>query len=288
MTTLYILVGFVIGTVFGFILHLVLTSYPEIGTLHVDLTDIRKDIFKFELTKDIDEFVSSDRVYLKIDSKYEDDFKPIRSNASKFAFGAALGIVIVLIIGLIFGVRAANKQEETHYEKTAFIYEAPPIQMPELSIEDFIHSEDDPIYDIEATYPSFDSNSLNWDWDYVVRVVAQEAGLTAEWLSPEENDIRIQAQMAVAQCIKNTAEATDQTPEQVVKVPGQYAKPYQGNEDEMEMVNESCLRVFVYGETVIDEPIQYFYSTAGGFYSKWHENCLTCVEKIGPTKFFVA
>ena len=116
----------------------------------------------------------------------------------------------------------------------------------------------------------------------------EEAGLTAEWLSPEENDIRVRAQMAVAQCIKNTAEATGQTPEQVVKVPGQYAKPYQGNEDEMEMVNESCLRVFACGETITDEPIRYFYSTAGGFYSKWHENCLTFVEKIGPTKFFLA
>lgn len=288
MTTLYILIGFVIGTAFGFILHLILTNYPEIGILHVDLTDIRKDILKFELTKDLDEFVGNDYVYLKIDSKYEDDFKPVRSNTNKFAFGAALGIVIVLIIGLIFGVRAVNKQEETYYKKTTFVYEAPPIPMPELSIEDPVYSEDDPIYDIEATYPSFDSNSLDWDWDYVVRVVAQEAGLTAEWLSPEENDIRVRAQMAVAQCIKNTAEATGQTPEQVVKVPGQYAKPYQGNEDEMEMVNESCLRVFVCGETVTDEPIRYFYSTAGGFYSKWHENCLTFVEKIGPTKFFVA
>src|SRR5574344_1568344 len=107
MTTFYILVGFVIGAAFGFILHLMLTSYPEIGTLHIDLTDIRKDIFKFELTKDVDEFVNSDYVYLKIDSKYEDDFKPVRSNANKFAFCAALSIVIVLIIGLIFGVRAA-------------------------------------------------------------------------------------------------------------------------------------------------------------------------------------
>ena len=41
MITLYILIGFVIGTAFGFVLHLILTSYPEIGILHVDLTDIR-------------------------------------------------------------------------------------------------------------------------------------------------------------------------------------------------------------------------------------------------------
>ena len=133
MITLYILIGFAIGAAFGFVLHLILTSYPEIGILHVDLTDTRKDILKFELTKDLDEVVGSDYVYLKIDAKYEDDFKPVRSNANKFAFGAALGIVIVLIIGLIFGVRAANKQEETYYKETTFFYEDPPIPMPELS-----------------------------------------------------------------------------------------------------------------------------------------------------------
>ena len=96
MITLYILIGFAIGAAFGFVLHLVLTSYPEIGTLHVDLTDIRKDILKFELTKDLDEFVGSDYVYLKIDAKYEDDLKPVRSNANKFNFGAVLGIIIAI------------------------------------------------------------------------------------------------------------------------------------------------------------------------------------------------
>lgn len=131
-------------------------------------------------------------------------------------------------------VAQAKESDAGSCEKTSFVYTEPPIPMPELSIEEPIRSEDDPIYDIEATYPPFDSNSLDWDWDYVVRVVAQEAGLTAEWLTPEENDIRVQAQMAVAQCIKNTAEATGQTPEQVVKVPGQYAQPYEGDEDELE------------------------------------------------------
>lgn len=76
MIMIYILVGFVIGAAFGFVLHSAMSYAPEIGILHIDLTDIRKDLFQFELKKDIDEFIDADYVILKLDSKYEKDFKP--------------------------------------------------------------------------------------------------------------------------------------------------------------------------------------------------------------------
>ena len=39
-----------------------------------------------------------------------------------------------------------------------------------------------------------------------------------------------------------------------------------------------------YGQT--DEPIRYFYSTASGFYSAWHESSLEYVMTIGNHRFF--
>ena len=112
--------------------------------------------------------------------------------------------------------------------------------------------------------------------DYVMRVVAAES-----MGEPFEG------QMAVAQCIYETSKATGKTPEQVVKQPGQYASPV-GMSLVNDSVREACDRVFNNGEKVTDEPIRYFYSTVGGFVSKWHENSLEYVMTIGNHKFFKA
>ena len=68
---------------------------------------------------------------------------------------------------------------------------------------------DDPVYDQPATIPD-----LGWDWDYVLGVVAQEC-------RGEPYD----GQMAVAQCILDTAQLRNMTPEEVVKLPNRYASP---------------------------------------------------------------
>ncbi len=116
--------------------------------------------------------------------------------------------------------------------------------------------------------------SIDWDYDYVLRVVAAEC-----------RGEPIEGQMAVAQCIRTTSEATGQTPDQVVKVKNQYASPV--NVDLVnDSVREACERVFIFGESITDEPIRYFYSTRNGFYSRWHENNLTYVMTIGNHKFF--
>ena len=93
--------------------------------------------------------------------------------------------------------------------------------------------------------------------------------------------------MAVAQCIRETAQVTGQTPEQVVKVKNQYASPVSMNLVN-DSVREACERVFINGESVVDEPIRYFYSTNNGFVSNWHENSLTYVTTIGCHRFFKA
>lgn len=193
-------------------------------------------------------------------------------------FYSVLTFVLVLVgTYLVLGMEAEAND----------ITPEPPVIVEEEPIYETVETlvQEEAIPEEPASY-FFDSNILGWDWDYVVRVVAAEAGLTADFLSTEQNDIRVDAQMAIAQCIKNTSTATGMTPEQVVKQPGQYTMPYRGIDDALETCNESCLRVFACGETITDEPIRYFYSTAGGGYSRWHENCLTFVTKIGPTKFF--
>lgn len=116
----------------------------------------------------------------------------------------------------------------------------------------------------------------NYNYDYVLRVVA------AECRGEPFNGI-----MAVAQTIHETAKVTGQTPEQVVKVKGQYAPPTK-MENVNDNVKEACEKVFLLDEKVTEEPIRYFYSTMGGFYSRWHENSLEYVMTIGNHKFFKA
>lgn len=110
--------------------------------------------------------------------------------------------------------------------------------------------------------------------EYVERVVAAES-----------RGESLLGQMAVAQCIRATAAATGQTPEQVVKVPNQYAQPVSASEV-TESVKLACYRVFYLGENAVEDNIRYFYSTANGFYSSWHENNLEYVCTIGNHKFF--
>lgn len=126
----------------------------------------------------------------------------------------------------------------------------------------------------EARMPEF-----GYDYEYVVRVVAAES-----------RGEPYEGQLAVAQCIAETAKRSLLNPEEVVKQVNkngtrQYAQPIAESEV-TQSVRDACLDVFVYGLCATDEPIQYFYSTKNGFYSKWHENSLEFVVKIGNHKFF--
>jgi hypothetical protein len=111
--------------------------------------------------------------------------------------------------------------------------------------------------------------------DLVERVVMAESG-----------NQTLEGQMAVAQCILNTAEATGQRPDAVVLAPNQYADPA-ARESVTESIREAVHRVFDDGETVTEEPIRYFYAPrycAG----RWHESALEYVITIGGHKFFKA
>ena len=121
----------------------------------------------------------------------------------------------------------------------------------------------------EAKLPEF-----GYDFDYVVGVVAAES-----------RGEPYEGQVAVAQCILETSRKQMITPEEVVKMKNRYASPCE-TQEEKDLVMDACIDVFIHGEKAFDEPIEYFYSTRGGFVSDWHENNLEYVATIGNHKFF--
>lgn len=134
------------------------------------------------------------------------------------------------------------------------------------------------VTEMEAEEVSY-THEINYDYDYVLRVVAAES-----------RGESLEGQMAVAQCIRETANATGMTPEQVVKqVSASGVRQYTTPVDislVTDSVREACERIFINGESVVDEPIRYFYCIRNGGYSSWHENSLTYVITIGNHKFF--
>lgn len=124
-------------------------------------------------------------------------------------------------------------------------------------------------FDKEAQLPEF-----GYDFDYVVGVVAAES-----------RGEPYEGQVAVAQCILETSKKTFLTPEEVVKMKNRYASPCE-TQEEKDLVMDACIDVFIHGEKAFDDPIEYFYSTRGGFVSGWHENNLEYVATIGNHKFF--
>lgn len=175
-------------------------------------------------------------------------------------------LLILYIAGLIAAVvfcKAEPATEETTHTITA---EVAPIKMPEMTEEDI---EFELLCHQEAKMPE-----LAWDFEHVVAVVAAEC-----------RGEPYEGQVAVCQCILETSIARGITPEEVVDIPNRYADPL-NNEEAKELVRDACINTFILGERATDEPIEYFYSTVGGFESYWHETALEYVMTIGNHKFF--
>lgn len=133
--------------------------------------------------------------------------------------------------------------------------------------------EQDATDGIEESAPVYVFSSTE-ERDLVERVVMSEAGNQS-----------LKGIMAVAQCVLNTAEYKGISAGEVVSVPGQYTEPYEGVVNDK--VIEAVRAVFDRGETVVDEPIMYFYAYKRKF-SNWHENSpnLEYVCIIEDHKFF--
>lgn len=106
--------------------------------------------------------------------------------------------------------------------------------------------------------------------DLVERTVMAEAGT-------EDFD----GMCLVAQCVRNTAEARDMRPGEVVTEKNQYTKPAAVAS---ELAKEAVEAVFDRGYAVTEEPIRFFYAPAWGV-SWWHESQAFVLEH-GSHRFF--
>ena len=186
----------------------------------------------------------------------------------------ALTVIVAAMVTILLYVAYILGQHDAVVE---------PAQQPEVVAKaiptaSIVHNDPEPNEELEleeslvqheARMPEF-----GYDYEYVMRVVAAEC-----------RGEPYEGQLAVAQCISTTAERRMLTPEEVVKMPNRYADPCTYTPD-IELVRDACCDVFVHGISATDEPIEYFYSTVGGFVSEWHENNLEFVMETGNHRFF--
>lgn len=105
--------------------------------------------------------------------------------------------------------------------------------------------------------------------DVVERVVMAESGGES-----------YEGQMLVAQCILNGAEKQGVQPSEAVEI-YQYAG---ARPEPTQSVKDAVAAVFDRGETVVDEPVLYFYNPAI-VESEWHESQIFVIE-VGGHRFF--
>ena len=193
----------------------------------------------------------------------------------------ALTVIVAAMVTIVLSVADILGQHDAVVEPT----QQPEVVAKVIPTEIIVHNDSEPkeeqelkleesLVQQEARMPEF-----GYDYEYVMRVVAAES-----------RGEPYKGQLAVAQCIRETSERTMMTPEEVVKQVNpngtrQYAQPVDISVV-TDSVRDACCDVFVLGVSATDEPIRYFYSTASGFYSAWHENSLEYVMTIGNHRFF--
>ena len=195
----------------------------------------------------------------------------------------ALTVIVAAIVTIVISVAYLMGQHDEVIEPTQQPEVAPVCNVIQADTVSEIEKEpelelelEESLVQQEARMPEF-----GYDYEYVMRVVAAES-----------RGEPYEGQLAVAQCIRETSERTMMTPEEVVKQVNkngtrQYAQPVDLSVV-TDSVRDACCDVFVHGISATDEPIRYFYSTVGGFYSAWHENSLEYVTTIGNHRFFKA
>lgn len=126
-----------------------------------------------------------------------------------------------------------------------------------------VHNEYDPYVDVP-----------DWKRLAVEKVVEAEAGNQS-----------LEGRKCVAQCIYEKAVHDGIDIYSVAYDLGMYTKP---KSSVSELTHQACVEVFDEKDMYTSEPIMYFYSTAGGGYSKWHETSpnLSFCFKLDDHKYF--
>ena len=181
-----------------------------------------------------------------------------RRRAKRKALRAATLAAAVLLLGgisvAIFTTPAGSKQETN-------------ILPPTTTVGAYTHATADEA--VEPTEPAVRYPLTDAERDVVERVVMAEAGGES-----------FEGQMLVAQCILNAAEKRGVEPSEAV-VLYSYTK---SRPDPTQRVKDAVAAVFDRGETVVDEPILYFYNPAL-VTSDFHESQIFVIEE-GGHRFF--
>lgn len=177
-----------------------------------------------------------------------------------------IALLIVVYTALTYSTCVSTKRhtEPLVEEPKVVVYNV--AQEPKVIVIPDIPEE---IANKEAQMPEW-----GFDFEYICRVVAAES-------RGEPYD----GQVAVARCIWNSAAIKGMTMEEIVELPNRYTDPVPSNLV-TESVRDACMYAFLGMDLPTEEPIEYFYSTANGGYSEWHENNLVHVITIGNHKFF--
>ena len=184
-----------------------------------------------------------------------------RRRAKRKALRAATLAAAVLLLGgisvAIFTTPTGNKQETN-------------ILPPTTTVGTYIPDTPAPAAEtVEPTEPAVRYPLTDAERDVVERVVMAEAGGES-----------FEGQMLVAQCILNAAEKRGVDPSEAV-VLYSYTK---SRPDPTQRVKDAVAAVFDRGETVVDEPILYFYNPAL-VTSDFHESQIFVIEE-GGHRFF--
>lgn len=181
--------------------------------------------------------------------------------AKRKALRAATLAAAVLLLGgisvAIFTTPTDSKQETN-------------ILPPTTTVGTYIPDTSAPAAEtVEPTEPAVRYSLTDAERDVVERVVMAEAGGES-----------FEGQMLVAQCILNAAEKRGVDPSEAV-VLYSYTK---SRPDPTQRVKDAVAAVFDRGETVVDEPILYFYNPAL-VTSDFHESQIFVIEE-GGHRFF--
>lgn len=157
---------------------------------------------------------------------------------------SAIICAVNVVMNLICSYMVQQRINEKLESKTVYRIEGQAIPTSYETTIPFVEPELDP--------------TLDYDWEYILCMVAAEIQTGSK-----EN------QMALAQCVRNTSERDGRPVGQVLQE-DYSAKPCNPS-IVSDSIKDTCYRIFVLHETVIPTNVEVMYSTAGGFYSSWHE-----------------
>lgn len=175
-------------------------------------------------------------------------------------------IVLYVTAAYIICTSPTRETEQEEQKMELVLYSAAAMtELNEIEIPDIPEE----VANQEAQEPEW-----GFDFEYICRVVAAES-----------RGEPYEGQVAVARCIWNSAIKKGMTMEQIVELPNRYTDPAPSSLV-TESVRDACTDAFLGMNLPTEEPIEYFYSTANGGYSPWHENNLVYVMTIGNHKFY--